>query len=73
MEGTVRLVQTQFSTEPPGFFFFFFFVFLGTQPWYMEVPRLGGELELQPPASTTARAMPDPSPSETYTTARLDP
>ena len=27
----------------------------------MEVPRLGVELELQPPAYTTATAMPDPS------------
>ena len=27
----------------------------------MEVPRLGVELELQPPAYTTATATPDPS------------
>ena len=28
----------------------------------MEVPRLGVELELQPPGYATATAMPDPSP-----------
>ena len=41
--------------------FFFLFVFLGLHPWPMEVPRLGIELELQPPADTIAIAMPDPS------------
>ena len=30
----------------------FFFGFLEPHPWHMEVPRLGVELELQPPAST---------------------
>ena len=34
--------------------FFFFFVFLGPNPWHMEVPRLGVELELQLPAYSTA-------------------
>ena len=29
---------------------FFFFCFLGLHPWYMEVPRLGVELEQQLPA-----------------------
>ena len=35
-------------------FFFFFFLFLGPHLWYMEVPRLGVEPELQLPAYTTA-------------------
>ena len=39
----------------------FFFVFLGPHPQHMEVPRLGVESELQPPAYTMAPAMPDPS------------
>jgi len=41
--------------------FFFFFAFLGPHPWHMEVPRLGGEWELELPAYTTATATPDPS------------
>ena len=35
---------------------FFFFGFLGPHPWHMEIPRLGVELELQPPAYTIATA-----------------
>ena len=35
--------------------------FLGLHPRHMEVPRLGVQLELQPPAYTKATAMPDPS------------
>ena len=42
-------------------FFFFFLVFLGPHPQHLKVPRLGVELELQPPAYTTATAMWDPS------------
>ena len=42
-------------------FFFFFFVFLGPQPWHMEVPSLGVQSELPLPAYTTATTMPDPS------------
>ena len=42
------------------FFFFFFFVFLGPCLWHMEVPRLGGKLELQLLAYASATAMPDP-------------
>ena len=38
-------------------FFFFFFFFLGLHLWYLEVPRLGGQLELQLPATAT----PDPN------------
>jgi len=44
-----------------SFFLFFFCVFLGLQPWYMEIPRLRVELELQLLAYTTATATPDPS------------
>ena len=43
-----------------NFFFFFFCLFRAT-PRHMEVPKLGVELELQPPAYTTATATPDPS------------
>ena len=47
------------------FFFFFFFdlflLFLGLLPWHMEVPRLGVESELQPPAYSRATATRDPS------------
>ena len=32
------------------------FFFLGLHLWHMEVPRLGVELELQPPAYTTTTA-----------------
>ena len=39
--------------------FFFFFCFLGPHSWHVEVPRLGVELELQPPAYITATL--DPS------------
>ena len=35
----------------------------------MEVPRLGAESEQQLPAYATAKAMWDPTPTETYTTA----
>ena len=37
-------------------FIYLFFVFSGPHPWHMEVPRLGGESELQLPAYTTATA-----------------
>ena len=43
------------------FFFFFFFCFLGLHPQHKEIPRLGGELELQLLASVTGTAMQDPS------------
>ena len=45
-----------FSLSLFFFFFFFFFGFLGPHPWHMEIPRLGVELELQPPAYTIATA-----------------
>ena len=43
------------------FLFFFLFVFLGPHLWYMEVPRLGVQLELQLPVYTTTTATQDPS------------
>ena len=51
------------------FFFFFFFCFLGPHSQYVEVPRLGDELELQLPADSMATATWDLSHSATYTTA----
>ena len=39
-----------------GLFFFFFFFFFMLHPWYMEVPRLEDESELQLLAYTTATA-----------------
>jgi len=39
----------------------FFCLFLGPHSHRMEVPRLGVELELQPPAYATATAIQDPS------------
>ena len=41
--------------------FFFFFFFLGLYLWYMEVPRLRVQSELQLPTYATATATPDPS------------
>ena len=53
------------SVHAPGtsvpFFFFFFLVFLGPHLQYIEVPGLGGKLELQLPANTTATVTWDPS------------
>ena len=40
---------------------FFFFLMLGPYPQHMEVPKLGVESELQPPAYATATATADPS------------
>ena len=40
---------------------FFFLVFLGLLLWHMEVPRLGVQSELQPPACATTTATWDPS------------
>ena len=42
-------------------FFFFFFGFLGPCLLHMDILRLGGELELQLPAYTTATATQNPS------------
>ena len=39
---------------------FFVCLFLGWDPWQMEVPQLGVESKLLLPAYTTATAMPDP-------------
>ena len=47
-----------------------FISFLGPRPRHVDVPRLGVESELQPPAYTRATATPDLHPaSATYTTA----
>ena len=43
------------------FYIFCVCLFLGLHAWHMEIPRLGIELELQPPAYTTATATRDPS------------
>ena len=48
-----------YHTSRMTFFFFVFSVFLGLNPWHMEVPRLEAELELQLPAYTTATATQD--------------
>ena len=45
----------------PYIFFFSSFVFLRPHSLHREVPRPGVQLELQPPACTTATATPDPS------------
>ena len=41
--------------------FYYYYFFLGPHLQPMEVPRLGGESELQLPAYTTATATQDPS------------
>ena len=58
--GCVKKVQFQ-NSELLLFelFFFFFFCFFGPHPWHMEVPKLGVEWELQPPAYTTVTATQD--------------
>ena len=43
----------------PRNFFSFFFCFLGPHLWYMKVPSLGVESELQLPAYTSATALRD--------------
>ena len=53
-----------------AYFIYLYFSFLGPHPWRMDVPRLGVELELQPPATATATAMPDPNHIWTYATAQ---
>ena len=52
------LVKATLPTKMP---FFFCCFFLGLHPQHVEVPRLGVESELQPPAYTRATARPDPS------------
>ena len=56
-------VQQDLITHPFFFliFFFVFLPFLGLLPWHMEVPRLGVQSELQPPAYATGTATRDPS------------
>ena len=62
----ITMPFTIISTPEEGALFFFF---LGPYPWHTEVPRPGVESELQPPAYTTAPAMPDlrPTPQLTAT------
>ena len=43
------------------YLFIYLFAFLMPHPWYMEVPRLEVELELQLPAYATVTATQDPS------------
>ena len=53
------------GTGASDFVFLYVFVYflslLGPHPWHMEVPRLGVESELPPPAYATATATRDPS------------
>ena len=60
-----------FYTHCTFFLFLFFglFVFLGPHLQHMEVPRLGVESELQPPAYTKAQQLQIQAASVTYTTA----
>ena len=51
------------------FFFFFFFCLLGPHPQHMEVPRLGGELELQLAAYQQPQQRQIRAVSATYTKA----
>ena len=51
--------QTHWNQMGFCFVLFGLFVFLGLHLWYVEVPRLGVQLELLLPACTTATAMPD--------------
>ena len=52
--------------------YLFIFVLLGLHRQHMEVPRLGVESELQPPAYATTTAMTDLQPTPQLT-ATLDP
>ena len=53
-------------------FFFFFFCFLVLYLQHMEVPRLGVELELQPPAYTQPQQLETRAVSATYTTTHCN-
>ena len=64
--GTDSIMKRQKSLDKTGNIFekflpFFFFSFLGLHSRHMEVPRLGVQLELKPPAYVRAIAMPDSS------------
>ena len=59
---TQHLWQLLEPPDPSLFFFFSWsFVFVGPHLRHMEVPRLGVESELWPPAYTTATATRDPT------------
>ena len=49
------------KSEIAIFYFILFYFFLGLHLWYVEVPRLEVQSELQLPAYTTATAVWDPS------------
>ena len=49
-------LQLHLNGKTSSWWNFFFFVFLGPHSWHVEVPRLGGESELQLPAYATATA-----------------
>ena len=55
------LVYTTYFNYKFFFFFCLFAIFFGPLPRHMEVPRLGVEQELQPPAYARATATRDPS------------
>ena len=67
----IHIVLNRCYPSPELFLFYFIFysfiyflsfcLFQDRFPWHMEVPRLGVELELQPPALTRATATQDPS------------
>jgi len=59
---TVESFTIPITLAPLFYFFprfFFFIFFLGLHLRHMEIPGLGVELELQPPAYTTATATRD--------------
>ena len=60
LDGICLLLGT-LPFASPAHFLFSSYVFLGLHSWHMEVPRLGVELKLQPPAYATATAPSDPS------------
>ena len=59
METMPSSVLPKREQKVMGLLNFFFFNLLRAHPWHMEVPRLGIEVELQPPVHTTATATPD--------------
>ena len=61
---TITDEETEGNTEDAVFlapWLSFSIVLLGPHPQHMEVPRIGVEQELKPPAYATATATPDPS------------
>ena len=56
--GVISILNLALNISSQGFLFLMF-CFLAKHPQHMEVPRLGVDLELQPPACTTATAIQD--------------